>query len=95
MAGDNPGQEIAQPSTETQAPEVVVQEPTSEEQRSAQRESTPIAPPKELYIDAKWDNLIDLTLRRGVYGTLAGGLAGLLLFSEYERTRLIGWPHAS
>lgn len=35
--------------------------------------------PKELYIDEKWDRFIDLTVRRFTYGTLAGGLAGLLL----------------
>jgi hypothetical protein len=35
--------------------------------------------PKELYIDEKWDRFIDLTLRRVTYGTLAGGLFGLVL----------------
>ena len=31
-------------------------------------------------MDAKWEAAIDLTLRRLVYGSLAGGAAGLLLF---------------
>ena len=35
--------------------------------------------PKELHIDAKWDRFIDLTVRRTVYGTLAGGVAAVLL----------------
>lgn len=35
--------------------------------------------PKELYIDEQWDRFIDLTVRRTVYGTLAGGVAALLL----------------
>jgi hypothetical protein len=36
--------------------------------------------PPELSMDAKWEAAIDLTLRRLVYGSLAGGAAGLLLF---------------
>ena len=39
-------------------------------------------PPKELAIDAKWDSLIDLSLRRLVYGGAIAGLAGVMLFSE-------------
>ena len=31
-------------------------------------------------MDAKWEAAIDLTLRRLVYGSLAGGAAGLMLF---------------
>lgn len=31
-------------------------------------------------MDAKWEAAIDLTLRRLVYGSLAGGAAGLVLF---------------
>eukprot|EP00898_Chlorokybus_atmophyticus_P000783 jgi/Chlat1/1705/Chrsp127S01960 len=31
-------------------------------------------------VDEQWDKCIDLTLRRTVYGSLAGGLAALLLF---------------
>ncbi|KAG2483343.1 hypothetical protein HYH03_017791 [Edaphochlamys debaryana] len=34
-----------------------------------------MSPPKELYIDSKYDALIDATIRRTVYGT---GIAGLL-----------------
>mmetsp|Transcript_39184 Transcript_39184/g.97068 ORF Transcript_39184/g.97068 Transcript_39184/m.97068 type:complete len:83 (+) Transcript_39184:42-290(+) len=34
----------------------------------------------ELSMDAKWEAAIDLTLRRLVYGSLAGGAAGLMLF---------------
>jgi inner membrane organizing system protein 1 len=36
----------------------------------------------ELTMDAKWEAAIDLTLRRLVYGSLAGGAAGLVLFRE-------------
>jgi len=36
--------------------------------------------PPELSMDAKWEAAIDLSLRRLVYGSLAGGAAGLLLF---------------
>jgi inner membrane organizing system protein 1 len=36
--------------------------------------------PPELSMDAKWEAAIDLTLRRLVYGSLAGGAAGLMLF---------------
>lgn len=32
------------------------------------------------YIDEKWDAALDLTLRRVVYGSMAGGLAALVLF---------------
>lgn len=38
--------------------------------------------PKELYLDEKWDRLIDLTLRRGVYGLLAGSVVALAIFRE-------------
>ena len=38
--------------------------------------------PKELYLDEQWDRFIDLTIRRTVYGTLAGGAAALLLARE-------------
>ena len=38
--------------------------------------------PPELSMDAKWEAAIDLTLRRLVYGSLAGGAAGLMLFRE-------------
>ena len=36
--------------------------------------------PPELSMDAKWEAAIDHTLRRLVYGSLAGGAAGLMLF---------------
>lgn len=32
------------------------------------------------YIDEKWDAALDVTLRRVVYGSMAGGLAALVLF---------------
>ncbi len=35
--------------------------------------------PKELYIDEKWDRLIDATLKRVVYGALMGGTLGLMI----------------
>lgn len=38
--------------------------------------------PSQYYIDEKWDAAIDHTLRRVVYGTLAGGLAAVILFRE-------------
>lgn len=39
----------------------------------------PVEHPKEVYLDEKWDHLLDLGLRRLVYGSLAGGLAALVL----------------
>lgn len=36
-------------------------------------------------MDAKWEAAIDLTLRRLVYGSLAGGAAGLVLFRASPR----------
>jgi hypothetical protein len=41
--------------------------------------SSPKAPPPEIAFDEKWDRLIDTSLRRIVYGTLAGGAASLAL----------------
>ena len=38
--------------------------------------------PKELLIDESIDHAIDISLRRLVYGTLAGGAVALLLFSK-------------
>jgi hypothetical protein len=35
--------------------------------------------PAELEFDEKWDRLIDTSLRRVVYGTLAGGIVALSL----------------
>ena len=34
-------------------------------------------------MDAKWEAAIDLTLRRLVYGSLAGGAVGLMLFRAF------------
>ncbi|XP_062163978.1 MICOS complex subunit MIC10 isoform X3 [Alnus glutinosa] len=42
-------------------------------------EKKEIVPPK-YDLDAKWDACLDLTLRRFVYSSLAGGFGGLLLF---------------
>lgn len=36
--------------------------------------------PSHVYLDEKWDAALDSTLRRVVYGSLAGGAAALLLF---------------
>ena len=41
--------------------------------------SEPSKLPKELHIDEKWDRLIDVSLRRVVYGSLAGGVFALAL----------------
>ena len=67
----------------------MIESERSEPRRADRLHSTPRAttssmspPPKELYIDAKWDKLIDATLRRVVYGGLAGALAGLLVARE-------------
>jgi len=38
--------------------------------------------PPQFDIDQKWDKVIDLSLRRVVYGSLAAGLTSLVLFSE-------------
>ena len=43
--------------------------------------------PQEFYINEKWDACIDLALRRVVYGTLGGGAAALILFSELPLSR--------
>ena len=40
------------------------------------------------YIDAKWDKVIDLFMRRTVYGALTGGAAGVLLCSEERRREM-------
>ena len=37
--------------------------------------------PAELYVDAKWDRFIDITLRRCAYGAAGGAAAALTLFS--------------
>jgi hypothetical protein len=36
----------------------------------------------QIYINQQWDQAIDLTVRRVVYGALAGGAAAVLLASE-------------
>lgn len=38
--------------------------------------------PAQVHYDEHWDRAIDLTVRRAVYGTLAGGIAAVLLASE-------------
>ncbi|KAI8463118.1 MAG: hypothetical protein J3K34DRAFT_445137 [Monoraphidium minutum] len=49
-------------------------------------------PPPEIAFDEKWDRLIDTSLRRVVYGTLAGGLAALaLLRGPITRTAAIAF----
>lgn len=45
-------------------------------------------PPSELQLDEKWDKFIDLSLRRVVYGTLAGSLAALTILRG-PTTRII------
>ena len=45
-------------------------------------------PPKAYFTNEKWDQALDLMLRRTVYGTLAGGVAALVLLSECARG---GW----
>lgn len=51
--------------------------------------------PPELSMDAKWEAAIDLTLRRLVYGSLAGGAAGLLLFRACPATARKNTPIVS
>ena len=51
--------------------------------------------PPELSMDAKWEAAIDLTLRRLVYGSLAGGAAGLLLFRACPATTRKNTPIVS
>ncbi len=38
--------------------------------------------PAEFDLDKKWDKVIDLGLRRVVYGSLAAGFISLVLFSK-------------
>ena len=45
-------------------------------------------PPKAYFTNEKWDQALDLMLRRTVYGTLAGGVAALVLLSE---STACGW----
>ena len=40
--------------------------------------------PAEFDLDKKWDKVIDLGLRRIVYGSLAAGITSLILFSKLE-----------
>lgn len=52
--------------------------------------------PKELFADEKWDRLIDLSLRRTVYGLLGGSLVALALFREWcQQAAGQGWPAAA
>ena len=39
---------------------------------------------QHLEIDQKWDRVIDVGLRRLVYGSLAGGVAALILFRKLQ-----------
>lgn len=41
--------------------------------------------PAEFDLDQKWDKVIDLGLRRIVYGTLTAGLASIVLFRKHLR----------
>ena len=45
--------------------------------------STPPLPITELSVDEAWDKLLDTTLRRAVYGGLAGGAAALVLLRAF------------
>lgn len=45
----------------------------------------------ELYIDQQWDRAIDLTVRRVVYGALAGGVAAVLLARESSNLCITSW----
>lgn len=45
--------------------------------------------PHQFYINEHWDHCLDLTLRRVVYGGLAAGLAGLVLFRAAPQHALI------
>eukprot|EP00897_Mesotaenium_endlicherianum_P010146 jgi/Mesen1/915/ME000117S00076 len=60
--------------------------------------------PKELLLDEKWDQCIDLTLRRVVYSSLSGVVGGLLLLrigsaytdcSHIFDGKMPKWPVAS
>ena len=42
-----------------------------------------LLPVDELSVDAAWDKLLDTTLRRAVYGGLAGGAAALVLLRAF------------
>jgi len=45
-----------------------------------------------LHLDERWDKLLDLSLRRLTYGTLAGGAAAMLLFrSGGARTAVVAF----
>lgn len=54
---------------------------------SAESPAEPAKSPSHIYIDEKWDATIDTTLRRVVYGTMAGGLAALTLFRAWRDHR--------
>ena len=42
-----------------------------------------LLPVDELSVDQAWDRLLDTTLRRAVYGGVAGGAAALVLLREF------------
>ena len=44
--------------------------------------------PAEYDLDKKWDRVIDLGLRRIVYGSLAAGITSLILFSETSNCQI-------
>ena len=39
--------------------------------------------PADLLLDDKWEQCVDLSLRRVVYSSVAGVVAGFVLFREY------------
>ncbi|GAX74668.1 hypothetical protein CEUSTIGMA_g2116.t1 [Chlamydomonas eustigma] len=45
-----------------------------------------------LHLDERWDKLFELSFRRAIYGTLAGGAAAALLFrGPYGRTAALAF----
>ena len=51
--------------------------------------------PAELKVSDRFDRCIDLSLQRLVYGTLAGGLAGMIFFSTSEGHESTATPAAT
>ncbi len=50
--------------------------------------------PQQFYINEHWDHCLDLTLRRVVYGGLAAGVAGLVLFRAGLLALVSSWCQA-
>jgi len=48
-----------------------------------------LLPVDELSVDQAWDRLLDTTLRRAVYGGVAGGAAALVLLRELNALLLV------